>query len=63
MGKRVEGEIENFPKLDRAGQRGGKQTKKHKTKHCWNPLNPSKRGIPHGEYIEAEVYGLEAEER
>lgn len=27
MGKRVEGEIENFPKLDRAGQRGGETNK------------------------------------
>lgn len=57
MGKRVEGEIENFPELDRAGQRGKKNTKTHKTKHWWNPLNPSKRGRPW------RVYGLEAEER
>ena len=27
MGKRVEGEIENFPKLDRAGQRKKKPKK------------------------------------
>ena len=56
MGKRVEGEIENFPKLDRAGQRK-KKTKNPKTKYWWNPLNPSKRGRPW------RVCGLEAEER
>lgn len=32
VGKRVEGEIENFPKLDRAGQRGRGKTKKTQNK-------------------------------
>ena len=50
MGKRVEGEIENFPKLDRAGQRKKKQkTTKRNTGGI--PSTPA-REVDHGECVD-----------
>ena len=47
MGKRVEGEIENFPKLDRAGQRGRGKTKKNtKQNSVGIPSTPAREVYP-----------------
>jgi len=51
VGKRVEGEIENFPELDRAGQRGKKIQKPTKQNTGGIPSTPA-REVDHGEYMD-----------
>lgn len=51
VGKRVEEEIENFPELDRAGQRGKKIKKPTKQNTSGIPSTPA-REVDHGEYMD-----------